>query len=155
MTQTPREPKPNDQIPATETRRPYGASVAITGPYRLMEQLGEGGMGEVWLAEQMQPIRRRVALKVIKPGMDTAQVIARFEAERQALAVMDHPAIAKVFDAGATDQGRPYFAMEYVQGESLTATATANASRLGTGSKLFVRVCEGVQHAHQKGDHPS
>ena len=88
------------------------------GPYRLLQKLGEGGMGEVWLAEQTQPFRRQVALKLIKAGMDTAQVVARFEAERQALAVMDHPNIAKVFDGGSTLEGRPYFVMEYVRGEA-------------------------------------
>src|SRR4051812_3327090 len=91
------------------------------GPYRLIQPLGEGGMGSVWLAEQIRPVRRQVALKIIKAGMDTAQVVARFEAERQALALMDHPAIARVLDAGATPEGRPYFAMEYVRGESITA----------------------------------
>ena len=88
------------------------------GPYHLLQQIGEGGMGEVWLAEQQQPVRRRVALKLIKAGMDTREVVARFESERQALALMDHPAIAKVFDAGSTPQGRPYFVMEYVTGDS-------------------------------------
>ncbi len=121
------------------------------GPYRLLQRIGEGGMGEVWLAEQTRPIHRRVALKIIKAGMDSAQVVARFEAERQALALMDHAAIAAVFDAGSTPTGRPYFAMEYVQGEPITAYCDrhrlGNRERLG----LFIRVCEGVQHAHQKG----
>ena len=99
-------------------------AAVVIGPYRLLEKVGEGGMGEVWLAEQTQPIHRQVALKVIKAGMDTKQVVARFEAERQALALMDHPAIARVFDAGATPQGRPYFVMEYVRGETITAYAT-------------------------------
>jgi non-specific serine/threonine protein kinase/serine/threonine-protein kinase len=108
-------------------------------------------MGEVWLAEQTQPIHRQVALKVIKAGMDTAQVVARFEAERQALALMDHPAIAKVFDAGATPQGRPYFAMEYVRGETITAYAKRHALAIPERLDLFLQVCEGVQHAHQKG----
>jgi non-specific serine/threonine protein kinase/serine/threonine-protein kinase len=107
-------------------------------------------MGEVWLAEQTEPVTRRVALKVIKQGMDTKQVVARFEAERQALAMMDHPAVAKVFDAGATPEGRPYFAMEYVKGVPITTHCDrhrlSNAERL----KLFMQVCEGVQHAHQK-----
>ena len=89
----------------------------VIGPYKLLEQIGEGGMGLVYMAEQTQPVRRKVALKIIKPGMDTAQVIARFEAERQALAMMDHPNIAKVLEAGATDAGRPYFVMELVKGE--------------------------------------
>ncbi|MDO9693738.1 MAG: tetratricopeptide repeat protein [Candidatus Latescibacteria bacterium] len=122
----------------------------VIGPYRLLRRIGEGGMGEVFEAEQTEPIRRRVALKVIKQGMDTRAVVARFDAERQALAMMDHPCIAKVFDAGATDRGRPYFVMEYVEGESITDYC--NRRRLGTEERLelFVRVCEGVQHAHQK-----
>ena len=99
-----------DELPLTE--RPG----TVIGPYKLMEQIGEGGMGLVFVAEQQQPLRRKVALKVIKPGMDTRQVIARFEAERQALALMDHPNIAKVHDGGATASGRPYFVMELVKG---------------------------------------
>jgi non-specific serine/threonine protein kinase/serine/threonine-protein kinase len=126
------------------------ASEAI-GSYRLLERVGEGGMGEVWLAEQTQPIHRQVALKVIKAGMDTAQVVARFDAERQALALMDHPAIARVFDAGATRQGRPYFVMEYVRGETITAYATRHTLTVPERIDLFLTACEGVQHAHQKG----
>jgi non-specific serine/threonine protein kinase/serine/threonine-protein kinase len=108
-------------------------------------------MGEVWLAEQTHPVRRQVALKVIKAGMDTAQVVSRFEAERQALALMDHPAIATVFDGGSTPEGRPYFAMEYVKGEPITTYC--DQQRLGMTERLalFIHVCEGVQHAHQKG----
>jgi eukaryotic-like serine/threonine-protein kinase len=99
----------------------YGhASQAPIGPYHLLELIGQGGMGEVWLAEQRQPVRRRVAIKLIKVGMDTKEVVARFESERQALALMDHPAIAKVFDAGSTPEGRPYFVMEYVPGLAIT-----------------------------------
>ncbi len=120
-------------------------------PYRLLEKLGEGGMGEVWLAEQTEPVRRRVAIKLIKSGMDTKLVIARFEAERQALAMMDHPTIAKVFDAGETPRGLPFFAMEYVVGEPITTycdrVMLPNEARL----QLFRQVCDGVQHAHQKG----
>jgi non-specific serine/threonine protein kinase/serine/threonine-protein kinase len=108
-------------------------------------------MGEVWLAEQSRPLRRHVALKIVKLGMDSAQVVARFEAERQALALMDHPAIAKVFDAGATQQGRPYFAMEYVRGESLTQYCDRQRLTTKERLELFLHVCEGVQHAHQKG----
>ena len=121
------------------------------GPYHLLQKIGEGGMGEVWVAEQHEPIRRTVALKVIKLGMDTRQVVARFEAERQALAVMEHPAIAKVLDAGTTASGRPYFVMEYVKGERITDYC--DRQRLSTADRLalFVKVCEGVQHAHQKG----
>src|SRR5262249_50424877 len=98
----------------------------VIGPYKLMEQIGEGGMGLVFVPEQQQPVRRKVALKIIKPGMDTRQVVARFEAERQALALMDHPNIAKVFDAGATDSGRPYFVMELVKGLPITEHCDAN-----------------------------
>ncbi len=119
------------------------------GPYRIVEPLGEGGMGIVYHAEQERPIRRRVALKLIKPGMDTRQILARFESERQALAIMNHPAVARVFDAGATEDGRPYFAMEYVAG--LPITEHCDTHRLGARDrlKLFVRVCDAVQHAHQ------
>ena len=140
-----------DDPAQTQTQHPGGMSSGTIGPYRILERLGEGGMGEVWLAEQTRPIRRQVALKVIKAGMDTAQVVARFEAERQALALMDHPAIAKVFDAGATDLGRPYFVMERVRGESLTAYCDRERLTLPQRLELFLHVCEGVQHAHQKG----
>src|SRR5260370_1180076 len=119
------------------------------GTYRLIQKLGEGGMGEVWLAEQSKP-RRRVALKLIKVGMDTREVVARFESERQALALMDHPAIAKVFDAGSTPEGRPYFAMEYVAGLPITAYCDKHRMTTRQRMELFIQVCEGVQHAHQK-----
>jgi non-specific serine/threonine protein kinase/serine/threonine-protein kinase len=127
------------------------SSAGSFGRYKLLQRLGEGGMGEVWLAEQTEPVHRQVALKVIKAGMDSAQVVARFEAERQALALMDHPVIATVFDGGTTPQGRPYFAMEYVKGEPITAYCDRH--RLSTRERLglFTQVCEGVQHAHQKG----
>jgi hypothetical protein len=125
-----------------------GASI---GSYRLLERIGEGGMGEVRLAEQQRPVRRHVALKIIKAGLDTAQVVARFEAERQALALMDHSAIARVFDAGSTDLGRPYFVMEYVRGESITSYCDRQRLTIRERLDLFVHVCEGVQHAHQKG----
>jgi len=108
------------ELPETRAEAPAVETADRVGPYRLLEKLGEGGMGEVWLAEQTEPVRRNVALKVIKQGMDTKQVVARFEAERQALAMMDHPAIAKVYDAGATPRGRPYFAMEHVKGVPIT-----------------------------------
>ena len=107
-------------------------------------------MGEVWLAEQMQPIQRQVAIKVIKAGMDTAQIVARFQAERQALAMMDHPAIARVFDAGSTPEGRPYFAMEYVRGEPITAYCDRHRLQMHERLELLIQVCDGVQHAHQK-----
>src|SRR5207247_1574516 len=121
------------------------------GPYRLMEQIGEGGMGLVFVAEQQEPIRRKVALKVIKPGMDSRDVIARFEAERQALALMDHPNIARVFDAGATESGRPYFVMELVRGVGITQFCDENRLSPRERLELFVHVCQAVQHAHQKG----
>src|SRR5206468_6531740 len=122
----------------------------IIGPYKLMEQIGEGGMGVVYVAEQSQPVRRKLALKVIKTGMDTRQVIARFEAERQALAMMDHPNIAKIFDGGVTESGRPYFVMELVRG--LPITRYCDEHKLDTAQRLelFVQVCEAIQHAHQK-----
>jgi len=124
---------------------------AVIGPYKLLEQIGEGGFGVVYMAEQREPICRKVALKIIKPGMDTKEVIARFEAERQALALMDHPHIARVLDAGATDSGRPYFVMELVRGIPITDYCDQNnltpRERLG----LFISVCQAVQHAHQKG----
>jgi len=121
------------------------------GPYRLEEVLGEGGMGTVWLAEQTRPVQRQVALKIIKLGMDTREVVARFETERQALAVMDHPNIAQVFDAGATDAGRPYFVMELVRGLPLTEYCDAHRLSLDDRIRLFQDVCRAVQHAHQKG----
>ena len=126
-------------------------AVEMIGPYRLLQRVGEGGMGEVWLAEQTHPVRRRVALKIIKAGMDTTQVVARFEAERQALAVMDHPAIARVFDAGATSEGRPYFVMEYVRGEGIASYCNKHKLSIPSRIDLFLQVCDGVQHAHQKG----
>jgi WD40 repeat protein/tRNA A-37 threonylcarbamoyl transferase component Bud32 len=121
------------------------------GAYKLVEQIGEGGCGVVYMAEQEQPVRRRVALKIIKLGMDTKQVIARFEAERQALALMEHPNIARVFDAGATDAGRPYFVMELVQGSKITEYYDAHRLTIRQRLDLFVQVCQAVQHAHQKG----
>ena len=116
-----------------------------------MEQIGEGGMGVVYVAEQTQPVRRKVALKIIKPGMDTKQVIARFEAERQALAMMDHPNIARVHDAGATESGRPYFVMELVRGIPITDYCDREQLSIPERLELFVLVCRAVQHAHQKG----
>jgi ankyrin repeat protein/serine/threonine protein kinase len=121
------------------------------GRYKLLEQIGEGGFGVVWMAEQEEPVRRRVALKVIKLGMDTKEVVARFEAERQALAMMDHPHIASVFDGGATDTGRPYFVMELVKGVPITAYCDANQLSTRERLDLFMQVCQAVQHAHQKG----
>jgi WD40 repeat protein/serine/threonine protein kinase len=124
---------------------------AVIGPYRLLEPLGEGGFGVVFLAEQTQPVRRQVALKVLKPGMDSKQVVARFEAESQALAIMDHPNIAKVHDGGQTGSGRPYFVMELVKGVPITAFCDQNRLPPRQRLELFVSVCQAVQHAHQKG----
>jgi serine/threonine protein kinase len=121
------------------------------GRYKLLQQIGEGGCGIVFMAEQEVPVRRRVALKIIKPGMDTRSVIARFEAERQALALMDHPNIAKIFDAGATESGRPYFVMEVVRGIKITDYCDQHSLTTQERLKLFVQVCQAVQHAHQKG----
>jgi WD40 repeat protein/serine/threonine protein kinase/Tfp pilus assembly protein PilF len=124
---------------------------SVVGLYKLMEQIGEGGMGLVFVAEQQQPVRRKVALKVIKPGMDTRQVVARFEVERQALALMDHPNIAKVLDGGRTASGRPYFVMELVKGVPITAYCDQNQIPVRERLELFVWVCQAVQHAHLKG----
>src|SRR5688572_12299984 len=124
---------------------------ARIGPYKLLQELGEGGFGTVWMAEQEEPIRRRVALKIIKLGMDTREVIARFEAERQALALMEHPNIARVFDAGTTDGGRPYFVMELVRGVPITRYCDENRVPAAERLRLFLTVCQAVQHAHQKG----
>jgi eukaryotic-like serine/threonine-protein kinase len=123
----------------------------IGGRYKLLEELGAGGMGAVWVAEQMQPVRRKVAIKLIKPGMDTRQVLSRFEAERQALALMDHPNIAKVLDGGRTEQGRPFFVMEYVKGVPITRYADDARLTVRERLELFIPVCQAVQHAHQKG----
>src|SRR3954452_7519509 len=124
---------------------------ALVGPYKLLEQIGEGGMGVVYMAEQQVPIRRRVALKVIKVGMDTRQVIARFEAERQALALMDHSNIARVLDAGTTSAGRPYFVMDLVKGVPITEHCDEHQLTPRQRLELFLPVCQAVQHAHQKG----
>jgi len=144
-------PDPSPDLDSTRTAAASTSSTRSFGSYRLLQKIGDGGMGEVWLAEQVAPIRRQVALKVVKAGMDTAQVVTRFEAERQALALMDHPAIATVYDGGSTPEGRPYFVMEYVKGEPITTYC--DRQRLTTAERLdlFTQVCEGVQHAHQKG----
>lgn len=123
----------------------------VIGPYKLLQPIGEGGMGVVYMAEQAAPVRRKVALKIIKPGMDTREVIARFEAERQALALMDHPNIARVFDGGATEACRPYFVMELVRGVPITDYCDQNNLPIHERLELFVTVCHAVQHAHQKG----
>ena len=123
----------------------------IIDAYKLVEQIGEGGFGVVFMAEQSHPVQRKVALKIIKPGMDSREVIARFEAERQALALMDHPNIARVFDGGTTDSGRPYFVMELVRGVPLMEFCDRNTLSIRERLKLFIAVCQAVQHAHQKG----
>ncbi len=139
------EPDPTVIGPLTE-----GPGTEI-GPYKLLQQIGEGGMGVVYMADQTEPVARRVALKIIKPGMDSRQVLARFEAERQALALMDHPNIAKVLDAGTTITGRPYFVMELVKGVSITQYCDDNHLTVQQRLELFVPVCQAIQHAHQKG----
>jgi serine/threonine protein kinase/Flp pilus assembly protein TadD len=134
-----------DEVPITEQPG------TVIGAYKLLEQIGEGGFGVVFMAEQQQPIRRKVALKVLKPGMDTKQVVARFEAERQALALMDHPNIAKVLDGGQTTSGRPYFVMDLVKGLPITQYCDQQQLTARERLELFVNVCQAVQHAHQKG----
>jgi len=134
---------------ATSALNEGGSGTAI-GRYRLLQRIGEGGMGEVWLAEQKEPVHRRVALKLVKEGMSTPEVMARFKSERQALVLMDHPAIARVFDAGSTPQGAPYFVMEYVAGVAITTYCDNHRLSTRDRLELFMRVCEGVQHAHQK-----
>jgi serine/threonine protein kinase/tetratricopeptide (TPR) repeat protein len=136
--------------PAASTGVDVGPG-SVIGPYKLLEEIGEGGMGVVFMAEQTHTVRRRVALKVIKPGMDSRQVIARFEAERQALAMMEHPNIARVLDAGSTDSGRPYFVMELVRGVPITEYCDVNRLDAEHRLELFVTVCRAIQHAHQKG----
>src|SRR5436189_121851 len=121
------------------------------GRYRLLQEIGHGGCGVVYMAEQEEPVRRRVALKVIKLGMDTRQVVARFEAERQALALMEHPNIARVLDAGATDAGRPFFVMELVGGVKITDYCDEKQLTTHQRLDLFIQVCRAIQHAHQKG----
>jgi eukaryotic-like serine/threonine-protein kinase len=122
----------------------------VIGPYKLLQQIGEGGMGAVFMAEQTRPVQRKVALKIIKPGMDSRQVIARFEAERQALAMMEHQNIARVLDAGTTESGRPYFVMELVHGVPITKYCDDNRLTPRARLELFVPVCQAIQHAHQK-----
>jgi serine/threonine protein kinase len=124
---------------------------SVIGHYKLLQRIGEGGFGVVWMADQETPVRRRVALKIIKAGMDTKQVIARFEQERQALAMMDHPSIARVLDAGATTTGRPYFVMELVRGVKITDYCDDQGLSTAERIELFITVCQAIQHAHQKG----
>jgi serine/threonine protein kinase len=149
-TDVPDTPIVSLEVPQQETLLTEGPGTVI-GRYKLLEKIGEGGMAIVYMAEQTEPIRRKVALKIIKLGMDTRQVIVRFEAERQALALMDHSNIAKVLDAGATDTGRPYFVMELVQGVWITEYCDQNSLSTKDRLELFIQVCQAVQHAHQKG----
>jgi eukaryotic-like serine/threonine-protein kinase len=142
---------PAEFVPTMTIGSPTESPGTVIGPYKLLEQIGEGGMGAVWMAEQKQPLRRRVAVKVIKAGMDSRQVLARFEAERQALALMDHPNIARVLDAGVTDAGRPYFVMELVKGTPITQYCDDQQLSVRERLELFGDVCHAVQHAHQKG----
>jgi serine/threonine protein kinase/TPR repeat protein len=135
-------------VPISASAEAIGSAI---GPYKLLQQIGEGGMGTVYMAEQTVPVARRVALKIIKPGMDSRQVIARFEAERQALALMDHPNIAKMLDAGTTDEGRPYFVMELVKGVSVIQYCDERRLDPRQRLELFISICQAVQHAHQKG----
>src|SRR5688572_30228010 len=142
---------PDDSAGAPAPAPAIERAGAMIGPYRLIEQIGEGGMGVVFMAEQLRPVRRKVALKIVKPGLDTKEVIARFGAERQALAMMDHPNIAKVFDAGSTDTGRPYFVMELVRGVPITQYCDEQKLAPRERLELFAQVCHAVQHAHTKG----
>src|SRR5690348_7077719 len=130
--------------------REPGAAPSDVGPYHITELIGAGGMGEVYKARQEQPIRRTVALKLIKLGMDSREVIARFQAERQTLAMMSHPNVAQVFDAGLSESGRPYFVMEHVPGESITSFCDRQQYTVRQRLELFIQVCDAVQHAHQK-----
>src|SRR5215831_13282132 len=142
---------PDTRDKTTLSDRAVGASFSAIGAYHLMQLLGEGGMGEVWRAEQTEPFHRVVALKLIKAGMDTKAVVARFDSERQALALMDHTNIARVLDAGATALGRPFFVMELVKGVPITKYCDELRLSLRERLALFVPVCQAVQHAHQKG----
>jgi eukaryotic-like serine/threonine-protein kinase len=136
--------------PATLDHLPDELEARVIGHYHLLQKIGEGGMGEVWLAEQKEPVRRRVALKLVKAGMNTREVMARFESERQALALMEHPAIAKVYDAGSTNEGAPYFVMEYVAGVPITEYCDNHRLSIKERLELFMQACQGVRHAHQK-----
>jgi eukaryotic-like serine/threonine-protein kinase len=140
-------PEPAATVDAPGDGRPG----TVIGPYKLLQEIGEGGMGTVFMAEQVEPVRRLVAVKLVRPGMDSRQILARFEAERQALAMMDHPNIAKVLDAGTTPTGGPYFVMELVKGVPITEYCDQNHLSPRERLELFVAVCQAVQHAHQKG----
>jgi hypothetical protein len=144
------EVAPTMKIEFVEEFKDEGVGQKV-GRYKILKKVGEGGCGVVYVAEQTEPVRRRVALKVIKLGMDTRHVVARFEAERQALAMMDHPNIAKVLDAGTTDLGRPYFVMELVRGIRITDYCDQAQHSTKERLDLFIKVCQAIQHAHQKG----
>src|SRR5262245_41483139 len=146
-------PAPLPPVPPNNTiDQPASESPGIViGTYKLIEQIGEGGMGSVWMAQQTEPVKRLVALKLIKAGMDSKQVIARFEAERQALALMDHANIARVLDAGTTSSGRPYFVMDLVKGVPITKYCDEHHLTPRQRLELFIPVCQAIQHAHQKG----
>src|SRR5262249_34930105 len=139
---------PEATVTQAEVRETAGA---VIGPYKLIEQIGEGGMGAVWMAQQTEPIKRRGALKLVKAGMESKQGLPRVEAERQALALMDHPNIARVLDAGTTSTGRPYFVMDLVKGVPFTQYCDEHRLTPRQRLELFVPVCQAVQHAHQKG----
>src|SRR5271157_1095562 len=156
---------PLPPLPVEDTIRPPGSpdttqdyhdpsprvGQVIAGRYKLLEEIGEGGMGTVFMAQQAEPVKRLVAVKIIKPGMDSREVLARFEAERQALALMDHPNIAKVLDAGATASGRPFFVMELVKGVPITRFCDERQLSPRERLELSIPVCQAIQHAHQKG----
>jgi hypothetical protein len=144
-------PSVGDSVEHTTDHAGEQPGTVIAGRYKLLEEIGEGGMGTVWVAEQTQPVRRKVAVKLVKAGMDSRHVLSRFEAERQALALMDHPNIAKVLDGGATDGGRPFFVMEYVKGVPITQYCDEARLTVRERLELFAPVCQAVQHAHQKG----
>jgi serine/threonine protein kinase len=156
---TPTAPTPARERSAPSTaaadrgrpRAAYHPHLEVVGPYRIVGVLGEGGMGTVYLAEQDAPVRREVALKLLRPGVRRADVLARFETERQALALMEHPNITRVYDAGATEAGEPYFVMERVHGVSVTAYADDHGLAVRDRVRLFCQICAAVQHAHQKG----
>src|SRR5262245_12390106 len=144
-------PERPDATPTADPPAREFAGVVIAGRYKLIEEIGAGGMGTVWMAQQTEPVKRLVAVKLIKAGMDSAQVIARFEAERQALALMDHTNIARVLDGGTTDAGRPYFVMDLVKGIPITRYCDEHRLTPRQRLELFVSVCHALQHAHQKG----
>src|SRR5262245_14313867 len=140
-----------DAGPPTIPAHVLAADGIFAGRFKLRQKLGEGGMGEVWVADQTEPVQRRVALKVVRPGFGSARMLARFDQERQALALMDHPNVAKVLDAGIDDAGRPYFVMELIKGVPVTEYCDRAKLSLRDRLQLFIPVCQAVQHAHQKG----